>query len=106
MTDADASQAATWLFDLWQPDWPTDEREVDTLLERFRPRRPGARAFALDRRVMLLETAEGVRIDVALAALPFEIEAIEHATSWNPGPGVALRTCSAEHLVVYKLVAA
>ena len=59
----------------------------------------------MDRRVLLLETAEGVKMGVALAAFPFEIEAIENATVWNLGPDAAVRTCSAEHLVVYKLVA-
>lgn len=83
-----------------------EQRALDTLLAHFRPRRPDARAFALDRRVLLLETAEGVKIDVALAAFGFEIEAIEQATPWNLAPGVVVRTCSAEDLVVYKLVAA
>jgi hypothetical protein len=40
-----------------------------------------------------------VSIDVALAGFPFEIEAIERATLWSLGEGVALRTCSAEHLI-------
>ena len=79
---------------------------LDVLLAHFRPRRSDARAFALDRRVLLLETAEGVKIDMALAAFPFEIEAIEHATPWKLDPKVVVRTCSAEHLIVYKLVAA
>jgi len=79
---------------------------LDILLAHFRPRTPDARAFAMDRRVLLLETAEGVKVDVALAAFPFEIEAIEHSTLWKLGPRVAIRTCSAEHLIVYKLIAA
>ena len=84
-----------------------DEQHIlDTLLARFRPRRPDARTFALDHRVLLLETGEGVNVDVALAAFPFEIEAIEHATAWDLGGGMVVRTCSAEHLVIYKLVAA
>src|SRR5882672_7419079 len=81
-------------------------RVLDALLARFQPRRSDARAFAMDRRVLLLVSAEGVGIDVALASFPFEIEAIERATSWRLDDGIDLRTCSAEHLVVYKLVAA
>jgi hypothetical protein len=34
MTDADASRAATWLFELWQPDWPTDDGEGLLLHQR------------------------------------------------------------------------
>ena len=51
-------------------------------------------------------SADGVGIDVALAAFPFEIEVIESATPWNLGEGISIPTCSAEHLIVYKLVAA
>jgi hypothetical protein len=78
---------------------------VDTLLDQFGPRRPDARAFALQHRVLLLRSTAGVAIDVALAAFPFEIEAIERATPFELVPGVVVRTCSAEDLIIYKLVA-
>lgn len=80
-------------------------RVLDVLLTRFEPRRADARAFALAHRVLLISAA-GVGIDVALAAFPFEIEALEKATPWRLGSGITLQTCSAEHLIVYKLVAA
>jgi hypothetical protein len=96
-TDADFSALAPY---------GDETRVLDVLLARFQPRRADARTFALDHRVLLLTTADGVGLDVALAAFPFEIEALEQATSWDLGVGVALRTCSAEHLIVYKLVAA
>lgn len=79
---------------------------VDLLLASFQGRRPDARAFALAHRVLLLVSDDGVGIDVALAAFPFEVDAIETASPWEIAPGVVVRTCSAEHLVVYKLVAA
>ena len=79
---------------------------VDVLLEHFKARRPDARAFALTHRVLLLTSNEGVGIDVALAAFEFEVDAIESASPWHIAPDVIVRTCSAEHLVVYKLVAA
>jgi hypothetical protein len=79
---------------------------VDELLNRFEARRPDARSFALRNRVLLLKTRGGVEVDVALAAFPFEIEALELASSWEILPALSLRTCPAEHLVVYKLVAA
>jgi hypothetical protein len=47
-----------------------------------------------------------VDIDVSLAAFPFEQEAIERSSDWEIVPGVSLTTCLAEHLIVYKLVAA
>ena len=96
-TDADFSVLAPY---------GNETRVLDVLLAQFQPRRADARAFALDHRVLLLVSGGGVGIDVALAAFPFEIEAIERATPWRLGNGVVLSTCSAEHLVVYKLVAA
>lgn len=82
-----------------------EARVLDVLLTRFEARRAAARAFAMDHRVLLISAA-GVGIDVALAAFPFEIEAIEQATPWRLGENLTLPTCSAEHLVVYKLLAA
>ena len=96
-TDADFSVLAPY---------GEETRVLDILLAQFERRRPDAREFALDRRVLLLASARGVGIDVALAAFPFEIEAIERATPWSLSEGVVLRTCSAEHLAIYKLVAA
>ena len=84
-----------------------DERPtIDALLGHFQKRRADAEAFAMVSRVLLLRTTEGVEIDVALAAFPFELEALELASSWEILPGISLRTCPAEHLIVYKLVAA
>lgn len=34
LTDADAARDALWLFDLWRPDWPTDEGEELLLHQR------------------------------------------------------------------------
>ena len=79
---------------------------LDVLLEKFTPRRSDARAFAIDHRVLLLKSGSGPDIDVALAAFPFELEALEQSTIWEAAPGVRLRTCPAEHLIAYKLVAA
>lgn len=78
---------------------------VDKLLEAFRGRRPDAREFALQYRVVLLESVHGIGIDVSLAALPFEEDLIERATEFEFLAGHPLRTCSAEDLVVLKAFA-
>jgi hypothetical protein len=39
---------------------------------------------------LLLETAEGVKLGVALAAFSFEIEPIERSTPWRLGESVVL----------------
>lgn len=66
-----------------------DESAVlDTLLGHFSPRSDGARQFALTNRVLLLKTSNRVAIDVALAAFPFEVEALDRASNWEVVPGV------------------
>ncbi|MBI2204715.1 MAG: hypothetical protein HYU41_12770 [Candidatus Rokubacteria bacterium] len=78
---------------------------VDALLARFAGRRPDARAFALDNRVVLLRSRQGVPIDVALGAMPFEERAVDRASAFTVDAGVTLTTCSAEDLVVFKAFA-
>jgi len=83
-----------------------ESRPVDLLLGQFASRRPDARAFALESRVLLIAASNRVAVDVALAGTPFEQEVLERATPWEIERGVALVTCSAEDLLLYKLVAA
>ena len=81
-----------------------EERYVDALLGRFNPRREDARRFALQYRVVLLESG-AIPVDVALGAMPFEEHAVERATAWPLSDGTAIRTCSAEDLIVFKAFA-
>jgi hypothetical protein len=78
---------------------------VDALLARYQGRRADARAFALRHRVLLLTTPAGIAVDIALGALPFEREMIARATEVEFEPGVVLRICSPEDLVVLKAFA-
>lgn len=54
-------------------------------------------------RLIPLRTAEGVRVDLVLATLPFEVEAIERARVVDVG-GVPVRVCAPEDLIVMKSV--
>jgi hypothetical protein len=78
---------------------------VDELLKELKPRRSDAREFALSRRVFLGQTEEGVDVDIALGALPFEERSVARASAWQVRQGVTLTTCSAEDLVVHKAFA-
>ncbi len=78
---------------------------VGTLLARYDARATDAHQFALRSRVLLLASPGGVGIDISLGALPFEHLVVERATPFEFAPGVALRTCSAEDLMVMKLFA-
>jgi hypothetical protein len=78
---------------------------VSVLLEAFRPRIDDAAAFAERNRVLLLRASSGVGLDIALGGLPFEELAVERSTPFTYPPDVALRTCSAEDLIVLKAFA-
>ncbi len=78
---------------------------VERLLGNFVSRVPDAPAFAQRARVVLLRTASGVPIDIALGALPFEERSVARASGWDVPGTVPLRTCTAEDLVVHKVFA-
>jgi hypothetical protein len=82
-----------------------EERFIDPILSHYVGRFPEARQMAIERRVLLVETADGVPIDIALGGLPFEARVIARSTSFDVGPGVVLVMCSAEDLVVLKAFA-
>ncbi len=82
-----------------------EERFIDVLLARFRPRLPDARRFALERRVLLVETAAGIPLDISLGGLPYEERVVGRASGFEFEKGATIRTCSAEDLVVLKAFA-
>ena len=83
----------------------TEAPYVDALLNGFAGRRSDARDFALRHRVVLMRSQAGIPVDVALGAMPFEERAVARASEFVIQPGVALVTCSAEDLVVFKAFA-
>jgi hypothetical protein len=82
-----------------------EESFTDALLRSFRPRRSDAREFALSRRVLLVRTASGVDVDIALGAFPFEERSIQRSSPWAWAADQFLITCSAEDLIVHKAFA-
>ena len=78
---------------------------IEGLLAYYRPRIAGAAEFALRSRVLLLNSPSGIGIYISLGALPFEHLVVQRATPFEFAPGLELRTCSAEDLMVMKLFA-
>ena len=78
---------------------------IDALLEAFSPRISDAGDFALKNRVLLLKTNEGIGIDAVLSALAYEKEMIDGASDVEFLPGINLRVCRAEDLIVLKAFA-
>jgi hypothetical protein len=79
---------------------------VDSLAEQgIVPRIEHALEFARDRQVLLLRhEPTGTPLEVSLAWLPFEHEALARATAVSFG-GVKVRVATVEDLVIYKAVA-
>ena len=82
-----------------------EETFIDVLLSHYKPRVLDAKSFALTHRVLLLEDSRGLGIDIAMGALPFEQEAVERAELVEAFPGVKLRFCTPEDLIVMKAFA-
>jgi hypothetical protein len=75
---------------------------VDALCRRYPTRIPDAVEFALQDRVLLLQTEDGIPLDIALAAFPFAEQVVQRATDFRFLESVELRTSSAEDLVLLK----
>ena len=72
---------------------------------RFIPRTPDCLEFARTSRVLLIRhDPSGVDLEVVLAGLPFEEEAIRRAV-WTDVAGVRVPLASAEDLIIMKAVA-
>jgi hypothetical protein len=83
-----------------------DERTVlAELLSEYPSRVPDPEAFAEANRIALLSLPDRINADVSLAAFPFEREVLERSMEWDFPEGLTIRTCSAEDLVLYKLIA-
>jgi hypothetical protein len=82
-----------------------EARFIDVLLRHYSARVQDPVEFALRNRVLLLVTDNGIGIDVALGAIPYEERLVDRATSFEFFPGLSLLTCSAEDMVTLKAFA-
>jgi len=78
---------------------------ISVVLKTYQPRIPDAMTFAQQHRVLLVQTPSGIDFDISLAALPFEEDMIRRSQLVEYLPGVELRVCSAEDLIVLKAFA-
>jgi hypothetical protein len=90
---------------VWAPHLDLDEVLRIFGEHRFVPRIPDAARFAEERQVVLLRhDPSGTPVDLALASLPFEHDALRRATPVRFG-NVVLPVATAEDLVIYKAIA-
>jgi len=75
---------------------------VSAILKSYKARRHDAEEFALQHRVLLVESSSGIGLDISLGALPFEEQMVSRAANVEFLPGIQLRLCSPEDLIVLK----
>ena len=78
---------------------------VDALLAEYAPRTANAREFALLNRVLLLQSRDGIGLDIGLAGMEFECLAVERSILFQFLPDVRLRICRPEDFIVFKTFA-
>ncbi len=83
-----------------------EEIYIDALLTKFEKRIDDAKRFALQKRVLLLQSCNRVGIDISLGAFPFEEKMTGRAVYKEYLPNISLKICTAEDLIVLKAFAA
>ena len=83
----------------------TEETYVDELLSSYSARVPDPKLFALQNRVLLLRSSDGIGIDISLGMIAFEEKIVTRASRYEFLPGLSLLTCSAEDLIILKAFA-
>jgi hypothetical protein len=79
-----------------------EDEAITQFLKYFEPRMENAVDFAQKSRVLLLQSDEGVGIDVALGALSFEQRMVNRTVEIEYLPDTFFRICCAEDFVVTK----
>jgi hypothetical protein len=82
-----------------------EEHFLEFWLKHYNLRRNCTPQTAALSRVLLLVNNKGIPIDIAFGAIDFERRSIERSSLWQLPEGGALRTCSAEDLLVHKCFA-
>jgi Nucleotidyltransferase of unknown function (DUF6036) len=78
---------------------------ITSILKSYQPRLPDTEEFALRYRVLLVRSDSGIALDISLGALPFEQRMVNRSVIVEFLPGIELRICSPEDLVVMKCFA-
>lgn len=76
-----------------------------TITDRLPPRRDNALEFARKHRVYTAQTSSGFPVDISLGLPGYEEEMVANAVDYETQFGVTVRLCSAEDLIIHKLIA-
>jgi len=78
---------------------------IEQMLSIFDSRIDDPLEFAHQNRILLLRSKSGTDIDVSLGGLPFEERVVQRSSRWQVPRHGAIKTCSAEDLIVLKAFA-
>ena len=78
---------------------------AETLTTEYQSRIDNPIEFAIQNRIVLLQTTSGIGVDLSLGGLPYEQRMIDRSSDWKIPQHGTIRTCSAEDLVVLKTFA-
>jgi hypothetical protein len=79
-------------------------RLLDVLVPHYTPAAADAKQTLEKFGMIFLRDEMGVRIDILLAEVEFDLEAIKRAVDVEIRPGVSVRVCAPEDLIIYKLI--
>lgn len=82
-----------------------EEPVIKDLLSQFASRIDNPIEFAIRQRIVLLESPQGIGIDISLGGLDYELRVTERASAWDVPEHGHIRTCCAEDLVTLKAFA-
>lgn len=82
---------------------PDDVDCIWRLTEAFVPRTSEPARFVRETHVLPVQTADGVRLDLVFAGLPYERNAIARAVA-VPAGGYPVRICTPEDLIILKII--
>jgi predicted nucleotidyltransferase len=81
-----------------------EEEVIKKILSNFSPRIKDALGFALKNRICLVRSKNGYEVDISLGIPGYEEIVIKKAVECQIG-GVSVKICSAEDLIIHKVVA-
>lgn len=80
------------------------DRLLDTLASDYTSLLADPRQALRQQAMVFVQDALGTRLDVLLADTPYDVLAIQRGRDFEVQPGVTIRVCSPEDLVIYKLI--
>jgi hypothetical protein len=80
------------------------DRLLALLKPDYTPLLPDPQRALLEQAMVFVQDADEIRLDLLLADTPYDVEAIRRGRTVGIDPGGAIRVCSPEDLIIYKLI--